>query len=168
MRPSFPAVSREFSQGGGHPCSYVDLVCCLCTAGCLPFMGPGCWSSPKSTVNEWIVILNRHEGLANIRQRLDQCLCDQEWQTLFPKAGIRHLVNANSDHNRILLDTHMENSNLDKPFRFEAMWTRDETTKMFELNVLKLVWRNIVTGLDRSSAWKSLGFFLPKESANNF
>ena len=22
---------------------------------------------------------NRREGLANIRQRLDQCLCDQEW-----------------------------------------------------------------------------------------
>ena len=55
---------------------------------------------------------NRREGLANIRQRLDQCLCDQEWQTLFPKASIRHLVNANSNHNPILLDTHMENTNL--------------------------------------------------------
>ena len=55
---------------------------------------------------------NRREGLTNIRQRLDQCLCDQEWQTLFPKASIRHLVNANSNHNPILLDTHMENTNL--------------------------------------------------------
>ena len=35
---------------------------------------------------------NRREGLASIRERLDQCLCDQGWQTLFPKAG------ANSKH----------------------------------------------------------------------
>uniref|UniRef100_A0A7N2LQ01 Reverse transcriptase n=1 Tax=Quercus lobata TaxID=97700 RepID=A0A7N2LQ01_QUELO len=34
---------------------------------------------------------NKREGLANIRERLDQCLCDQGWQTLFPKAGVRHL-----------------------------------------------------------------------------
>ena len=55
---------------------------------------------------------NRREGLANIRQRLYQCLCDQEWQTLFPEVSIRHLVNASSDHNPILLDTHMENTYL--------------------------------------------------------
>uniref|UniRef100_A0A7N2L3I4 Reverse transcriptase n=1 Tax=Quercus lobata TaxID=97700 RepID=A0A7N2L3I4_QUELO len=42
---------------------------------------------------------NRCEGLANIKERLDQCLCDREWQILFPKAGVKHLSNANSDHN---------------------------------------------------------------------
>ena len=45
--------------------------------------------------------LNRREGLANIKERLDQCLCDQEWQSLFPKAGVRHLCSSNSDHNRL-------------------------------------------------------------------
>nr|POE54654.1 hypothetical protein CFP56_47295 [Quercus suber] len=85
---------------------------------------------------------NRCEGLANIRQRLDQCLGDQEWQTLFPKESIRHLVNACSDHNPILLDTHMENTNLDKHFRFEAMWTRDESSK----EVVKSAWQTRVDG----------------------
>ncbi|XP_050259924.1 uncharacterized protein LOC126704995 [Quercus robur] len=85
---------------------------------------------------------NRREGLTNIRQRLDQCLCDQEWQTLFPKAGIRHLVNANFDHNPILLDTHMENTYLLKPFRFEAMWTKDESSK----EVIESAWQTRVDG----------------------
>ena len=30
---------------------------------------------------------NKKEGLANIKERLDQCICDKEWQSLFPKAG---------------------------------------------------------------------------------
>ena len=51
---------------------------------------------------------NRREGLVNIKERLDQCLCDQEWPTLFPKAGVRHLCNSNSDHNSIMLDTHLD------------------------------------------------------------
>ena len=51
---------------------------------------------------------NKKEGLANIKERLDQCICDKEWQSLFPKAGVRHLCNSNSDHNPILLDTILE------------------------------------------------------------
>nr|POE86184.1 hypothetical protein CFP56_07291 [Quercus suber] len=73
---------------------------------------------------------NRHEGLANIKERLDQCLCDQDWKILFPKAGVKHLSNANSDHNPILLDTHLEPENLNRPFRFEAMWTKDERSNI--------------------------------------
>ena len=51
---------------------------------------------------------NRHEDLANIKECLDQCLCDREWQILFPKVGVKYLSNANSDHNPIMLDTHLE------------------------------------------------------------
>ena len=69
---------------------------------------------------------NRREVLANIKERLDQCLCDHEWQTIFPKAGIRHLSNSNSDHNPILMDTFMEDTTPDRPFQFEAMWIKEE------------------------------------------
>jgi len=49
----------------------------------------------------------------------------QEWQLMFPKAGVRHLIAPSSDHLPIMHDTHLEICNLDRPFRFEAMWTRD-------------------------------------------
>uniref|UniRef100_A0A2N9ET81 Reverse transcriptase domain-containing protein n=2 Tax=Fagus sylvatica TaxID=28930 RepID=A0A2N9ET81_FAGSY len=69
---------------------------------------------------------NKREGLANVKERLDRALCDQEWQCLFPKAGIRHLGAPTSDHRPILLDTHLDNGKIVRPFRFEAMWTKDE------------------------------------------
>nr|POE46674.1 putative mitochondrial protein [Quercus suber] len=69
---------------------------------------------------------NRREGLASIRERLDQCLCDQAWQSLFPKAGVRHLCNLNSDHNPIMLDTNLETEMGSQSFWFEAIWTKKE------------------------------------------
>nr|POE51180.1 hypothetical protein CFP56_49397 [Quercus suber] len=62
-------------------------------------------------------------------ERLDQCLCNQEWQLLFPKAGVKHLCNSNSDHNPILLDTYFQSETLNRPFKFEAMWTKEESSK---------------------------------------
>lgn len=35
---------------------------------------------------------NRRVGWANIRQRLDHGICNIDWQSLFPKAGVRHLI----------------------------------------------------------------------------
>ena len=51
---------------------------------------------------------NKCEGLANIKERLDKAVCNQEWQCLFPKAGVKHLVAPASDHAPIILDTHMD------------------------------------------------------------
>lgn len=85
---------------------------------------------------------NRREGLANIRERLDQCLCDQGWQTSFPKAGVRHLCNSNSDHNTIMLDTNLETEMGSRPFLFEAMWTKEEESKM----VVENAWQTRVEG----------------------
>nr|POE56987.1 hypothetical protein CFP56_45518 [Quercus suber] len=85
---------------------------------------------------------NRREGLANIKEKLDQCLCDQEWQTLFPKAGVRHLCNSNSDHNLIMLDTHLDSSKWPCPFRFEAMWTKEEGSR----RVVEGAWQTWVEG----------------------
>uniref|UniRef100_A0A7N2KVG6 Endonuclease/exonuclease/phosphatase n=2 Tax=Quercus lobata TaxID=97700 RepID=A0A7N2KVG6_QUELO len=62
----------------------------------------------------------RSDGV-HVRIRLDQGCCNQEWQEMFPNAGIKHLVGPTSDHKPILLDTHFENNNINKPFRFEAM-----------------------------------------------
>ena len=64
--------------------------------------------------------------MTNIKERLDRALCDQEWQCLFPKASIRHLGAPTLDYRPILLDTHLDNGKIVRPFRFEAMWTKDE------------------------------------------
>ena len=85
---------------------------------------------------------NRREGLANIKERLDQCLCEHEWQSLFPKAGVRHLCNSNSDHNLIMLDTNLEPDVLSRLFRFEAMWTREEESR----SVVENAWQIQVEG----------------------
>jgi len=73
---------------------------------------------------------NRREGLANINEMLDQCLCNQEWQLHFPKAEVKHLCDSNFDHNPILLDTHFESETLNHPFRFEAMWMKEESSRV--------------------------------------
>ena len=81
------------------------------------------FSGPKFT---WS---NRRVGWANVRERLDRSLCNIDWQSLFPNARIQHLTTHNSDHNPIVLDTHLDLSKGSKPFRFEAMWVRDESNK---------------------------------------
>uniref|UniRef100_A0A2N9GPX3 Reverse transcriptase zinc-binding domain-containing protein n=1 Tax=Fagus sylvatica TaxID=28930 RepID=A0A2N9GPX3_FAGSY len=71
---------------------------------------------------------NRRIGWANIRERLDRGICNVEWQNLFPNAGVRHLTTPNSDHNPILLDTHLDMGKGVRPFRFEAMWAKEESS----------------------------------------
>ena len=66
---------------------------------------------------------NKRAGFANVKERLDRGVCNQEWQGLFPKAEIKPLIVSSSDHNPILLDTHLEDNSRGRPFRFEAMWT---------------------------------------------
>ncbi|KAK9990973.1 hypothetical protein SO802_025958 [Lithocarpus litseifolius] len=58
------------------------------------------------------------------------------------KVGVKHLSNANSNHNTILLDTHLEPKNLNRPFRFKAMWTKDERSSA----VVKNAWQAEVEG----------------------
>jgi hypothetical protein len=85
---------------------------------------------------------NRRAGWANIKERLDRGICNPDWQSLFPKAGVRHLVAPNSDYNPILLDTHLESSKGSRPFRFEAMWARDESS----IEVVEKAWAIPVKG----------------------
>jgi hypothetical protein len=95
--------------------------------------------------------LNKREGLANIKERLDRGVCDHDWQSMFPKAGTRHLGAPKSDHRPILLDTHLDNLKIIRPFRFEAMWTKDTSS----IKAVEKVWDVQVEG--------SQGFQLAKK-----
>jgi len=72
---------------------------------------------------------NRRPAPSNIRERLDRALCDSDWRLLFPRARVIHLSVHRSDHVPIMLDTEGEVASWPKPFRFEAMWTLDETSQ---------------------------------------
>uniref|UniRef100_A0A2N9I2Q1 CCHC-type domain-containing protein n=1 Tax=Fagus sylvatica TaxID=28930 RepID=A0A2N9I2Q1_FAGSY len=95
---------------------------------------------------------NRRAGLANIRERLDKGICNADWQTLFPKAGVKHLTAANSDHCPIILDTSMELRKGVRPFRFEAMWTKDRSN----LGVIENAWASEVEGYQKFKLPKKL------------
>jgi hypothetical protein len=85
---------------------------------------------------------NKRVGLANIKERLDRGFCDQEWQSMFPTAGVRHLGAVTSDHRPILLDSHLDNCKIIRPFRFEAMWTKEESS----VQVVERAWDTQVEG----------------------
>ena len=85
---------------------------------------------------------NKREGLANIKERLDKAVCNQEWQCLFPKAGVKHVVAPASDHAPIILDTLMDQLVRARPFRFEAMWTRDDSS----FGIVEKAWQGMVEG----------------------
>jgi len=62
----------------------------------------------------------------------------------FPNETIQHLGAINSDHAPILLDTNLSDSFAHKPFRFEAVWLRDDGCKA----VIDSTWNIKVTGSD--------------------
>uniref|UniRef100_A0A7N2MCG6 Uncharacterized protein n=1 Tax=Quercus lobata TaxID=97700 RepID=A0A7N2MCG6_QUELO len=85
---------------------------------------------------------NKREGLANIKELLDKAVCNQEWQCLFPKARVKHLIASTSNHAPIILDTHLDWFVRAKPFRFEAMWARDESS----FGIVEKAWQGNVEG----------------------
>jgi len=71
---------------------------------------------------------NHRFGLANIRERLDRGFATREWVHLFPNSIINHLLASNLDHCPLLLSIAGSYFNFPKPFRFEAFWTRDQSS----------------------------------------
>lgn len=47
--------------------------------------------------------MNMRSGLANIQERLDRAMCNQEWQDLFSDTVVKHLPRVKSDHVPLLI-----------------------------------------------------------------
>lgn len=61
--------------------------------------------------------------------RLDQALASSDWMLKFPTARLHHLSGFSFDHKPIWLcsdDVHTRFYRTQRPFRFEAMWVKDE------------------------------------------
>jgi hypothetical protein len=71
---------------------------------------------------------NHRSGIANIRKRLDRGLANLGWVHLYPNSLINHLLASYTDHCPILLSSDGSYRNLPKPFRFEALWTREQSS----------------------------------------
>lgn len=84
---------------------------------------------------------NRRSGHQLIQECLDRGLANAEWRLLWPRASIRHIPRAASDHSTLLLDTCGDQQG-PKPFHFEAIWLRDSRSK----DVVRSTWDADVTG----------------------
>ncbi|CAN1327112.1 hypothetical protein LINPERPRIM_LOCUS34062, partial [Linum perenne] len=60
----------------------------------------------------------------NLRERIDRCLGNAAWSTLFPDAATFHLERLKSDHRPILVHTnkYTRYTPAPRPFRFNAAW----------------------------------------------
>lgn len=79
---------------------------------------------------------NTRVGRDNIQERLDRCFANGEWKTVFQHAHVTHLPTFHSDHRPILINSNPAVSPRPHPFRFEAMWIRDESI----VEVIKTAW----------------------------
>ena len=85
---------------------------------------------------------NKRWGSGCIKERLDRGITNSLWRLAFPRAGVFHLGAVNSDHCPILIDTNPSDFQAPRPFRFEAMWTKDRRC----LEVIKGGWKLEVPG----------------------
>ena len=85
---------------------------------------------------------NKRHNFANIKERLDRAFSNTEWRTIFPRASVYHFPATSSDHNPIILNSSGFESSNPKPFRFEAIWTRDGSSTQ----VIKHAWDHLVFG----------------------
>lgn len=72
------------------------------------------------------------------------------WRLAFPNASIAHLGAINSDHAHILLETNPEDTFAHRPFRFEAVWIRDDRCTA----VVEKAWNEEVRGSDFVKLYK--------------
>ncbi|KAB1205077.1 hypothetical protein CJ030_MR7G016721 [Morella rubra] len=82
---------------------------------------------------------NGRRGCANIRERLDRGLVNQQWRVQYPNASILHSSALASDHLPLILNTDGHGHLLSRPFRFEAMWVRDPGS-FFTIAAVWCIW----------------------------
>jgi hypothetical protein len=85
---------------------------------------------------------NKRWGKGAIRERLDRAISSPEWRLKFPNANVLHLGAINSDHAPLLIDTNPTEESAPRPFRFEAMWSKDPRCG----DVIKQAWNSEVYG----------------------
>ncbi len=85
---------------------------------------------------------NKRWGKSAIKEWLDHAISSLNWCTIFPNASVIYLRATNSDHAPLLIDTNPKDEFLPRPFRFEAMWTRDPRCA----GVIKEAWKLQVFG----------------------
>lgn len=68
---------------------------------------------------------NRRLGSEETKARLDRAMANVDWLSSFPKAQVRHMVTATSDHNLLSINFFgYQYCRSNKLFRFEPMWMR--------------------------------------------
>ncbi|KAI9127170.1 hypothetical protein K1719_001729 [Acacia pycnantha] len=73
-------------------------------------------------------------GHERVFKRLDHCLCNMEWQELFPDPMVKAGVRVTSDHHPLIINTCPESDmRREKPFRFEAAWLKHSDFRNFFL-----------------------------------
>ena len=69
----------------------------------------------------------RNWGNTAIKRRLDRGIANISWRLAYPKAAISHLEAIKSNHTPILWDTNPNEEFPHRPFRFEAVWLKDDS-----------------------------------------
>ncbi|KAG8371223.1 hypothetical protein BUALT_Bualt13G0065400 [Buddleja alternifolia] len=90
---------------------------------------------------------NKRGGVVNIQLRLDRCLANTPWLSLFAQAFVSHLPAINSDHTPLILHTDSAQLGGPKPFCFKNMWIRDDSCKA----TISDAWTASVIGTPHSS-----------------
>lgn len=73
---------------------------------------------------------NKRVGKFNIKKHLDRGFANGDWKVLYPNVVVTHLTAPPLDHKPILINLSPPSSNRLRPFRFEAMWSRDPSAVM--------------------------------------
>uniref|UniRef100_A0A2N9G5C3 CCHC-type domain-containing protein n=1 Tax=Fagus sylvatica TaxID=28930 RepID=A0A2N9G5C3_FAGSY len=89
---------------------------------------------------------NRREDGALVRARLDRCVANNDWLSLFPNHQVHHVVIAASDHMGLMVVLNppqvVPNGKRKRLFRFEHIWIRDLGCK----DAIKEAWSCSVSG----------------------
>ncbi|KAK8314602.1 hypothetical protein V6Z11_D01G181600 [Gossypium hirsutum] len=95
------------------------------------------------TDNGWFTWVNKREGLAMVKERLDHFLISAQDVNSFPFMETKVLRQSSSDHDAILLDT--EGRKLRDKFRdprlcfkYDVCWAKNEEAK----NIIKEAWQS--------------------------
>ena len=84
---------------------------------------------------------NRRPGVHNTWVRLDRGVATVDWILRFPTIKVHHLDCFHSDHKPVFLGLDLEVNRYyrkGRPFRFEAMWLKDNSCE----KVIQMSWKN--------------------------